>query len=84
MAMPKMEAGGGDDRSAVRAPTGAPTCNRTCEDVDVTVRSGRVAQHARHPQADHGVDDQDVAHVLVQDEVLKEEPERTQMRRSAF
>lgn len=46
----------------------------TCEDEHFTVRSVRVAQHARQPHDDHRVDEKDVAHVLVQAEVLQEEP----------
>lgn len=82
----KQENGDGQDggwgrRRQVSDPraNGYPACNRTCEDVNVTVSSDGVAQHARHPQDDHGVGDQDVAHVLVQAEVLQKEPEQTQM-----
>lgn len=47
----------------------------TCEDEHLAVRRVRVAQQARQPHDHHGVDEKDVAHVLVQAEVFQEEPE---------
>lgn len=47
----------------------------TSKDVHVSVRSVWVVQHAKQPYDDHGVDEKDVAHVLIQVEVLQEEPE---------
>lgn len=46
----------------------------TWEDVNSTSMRAGVAQYAWHPQHHHRVDGHDVAHVLVEVEVLQQKP----------
>lgn len=56
----------------------------TCKDERFAVSSVPVAQHARQPYDDHRVDEKDVAHVLIQAEVLQEEPECQRKQKGCF
>lgn len=82
--MAKTETEGGENIFNDRHGNRHMMQSRTCEDEHLIVRNVRVAQHAWKPQDDHGVDEEDVAHVLIQVEVLQEEPGRQRRHGRCF